>query len=101
MYIIKRIKIRIDKVHQLIRITTLIRFHNQRSFIHKILMYWFLYSINVAKKRNQMKMLYENMLTTYVSMADDIFGKNQKNNPSIQDCMFEIVDTNKYQVKHR
>ena len=46
-----------------------------------------------------MKMLYENMLTTYVSMADDIFGKNQKNNPSIQDCMFEIVDTNKYQVK--
>ena len=99
MYIIKRIKIRIDKVHQLIRITTLIRFHNQRSFIHKILMYWFLYSINVAKKRNQMKMLYENMLTTYVSMADDIFGKNQKNNPSIQDCMFEIVDTNKYQVK--
>jgi hypothetical protein len=46
-----------------------------------------------------MKMLYENMMTTYVSMADDIFGKNQKNNPSIQDFMFEIVDTNKYQVK--
>ena len=62
-------------------------------------MYWFIYSINAAKKRAQMKMLYENMLTTYVSMADDIFGKNQKNNPSIQDFMFEIVDTNKYQVK--
>ena len=99
MFIIKRIKIRMDKIRQLIRITTLIRFHNQKAFIHKILMYWFLYSINVVKKRNQMKMLYENMLTTYVSMADDIFGKNQKNNPSIQDCMFEIVDTNKYQVK--
>ena len=39
------------------------------------------------------------MLTTYMSMADDIFGKNQKNNPSIQDFMFEIVDTDKYQVK--
>ena len=99
IYILKRIKLRKDKILQLIRVTTLIRFYNQKAFIHKILMYWFLYSINVVKKRNQMKMLYENMLTTYVSMADDIFGKNQKNNPSIQDCMFEIVDTNKYQVK--
>ena len=99
MYIIKRIKIRKDKINQLIRITALIRFYNQRAFIHKILMYWFLYSINAAKKRNQMKMLYENMLTTYVSMADDIFGKAQKNNPSVQDCMFEIIDTDKYQVK--
>ena len=62
-------------------------------------MYWFIYTINAVKKRNKMKILYENMLTTYVSMADDIFGKNQKNNPSIQDFMFEIVDTNKYQVK--
>jgi hypothetical protein len=32
-------------------------------------------------------------------MADDIFGNNQTNNPSIQDYMFEIVDSNKYQVK--
>ena len=62
-------------------------------------MSWLLYSINENKKRNQMKLLYKNMLTTYVNMADDIFGKDQKNNPSIQDFMFEIVDTNKYQVK--
>ena len=97
--IIKKIKIRRKKILQLVRITTLIRFYNQKTFLHKIIMYWFIYSINAAKKRKQMKMLYENMLTTYVSMADDIFGKNQKNNPSIQDFMFEIVDTNKYQVK--
>ena len=99
MKIIKKIKIRRKKILQLVRITTLIRFYNQKTFLHKIIMYWFIYSINAAKKRKQMKMLYENMLTTYVSMADDIFGKNQKNNPSIQDFMFEIVDTNKYQVK--
>ena len=99
MKIIKKIKYRRKKILQLMRITTLIRFYNQKTFLHKIIMYWFIYAINAAKKRKQMKMLYENMLTTYVSMADDIFGKNQKNNPSIQDFMFEIVDTNKYQVK--
>ena len=46
-----------------------------------------------------MKLLYENMLTTYVSMADDMFGNNKLNNPSIQDCMFEIIDTNKFQTR--
>ena len=99
MKMLKMIKIRKNKILHLIRITTLIRFYNKRAFLHKIIMYWFIYSIDVAKKRNQMKMMYKNMLTTYVSMADDIFGKNQKNNPSIQDVMFEIVDSNKYQVK--
>ena len=99
MKIIKKLKTRKDKILQLIRISTLIKFYNQRAFLHKIIMYWFLYSINASKKRNQMKIIYKNMLTTYMSMADDFFGKNQKNNPSIQDCMFEIVDSNKYQVK--
>ena len=98
MNIIKKLKNRKDKILQLIRVSTLIKFYNQRAFLHKIIMYWFLYSINASKKRNQMKILYKNMLTTYMSMADDIFGKNQKNNPSIQDCMFEIVDSDKYQV---
>jgi hypothetical protein len=62
-------------------------------------MYWFIYSISNIKKRNKIKLLYENMLTTYVSMADDIFGNNRENNPSVQDCMFEILDSNKYQIK--
>jgi hypothetical protein len=61
-------------------------------------MYWLIYTISNNKKRNKIKLLYENMLTTYVSMADDIFGNNKANNPSIQDYMFEIVDSNKYQV---
>jgi hypothetical protein len=62
-------------------------------------MYWFIYSISNIKKRNKIKLLYENMLTTYVSMADDIFGNNRENNPSVQDYMFEILDSNKYQIK--
>lgn len=99
MKIIKKIKTRKEEIFKLIRITTLIRFYSYRTFLHKIMMSWLLYSINANKKRNQMKLLYKNMLTTYVNMADDIFGKDQKNNPSIQDFMFEIVDTNKYQVK--
>ena len=97
--ILEKIKLRRYKLLQLIRKSSLIRFYNEKTFLHKIIMYWLIYSISVTKKRSQMKMLYENMLTTYMSMADDIFGKNQKNNPSIQDFMFEIVDSDKYQVK--
>ena len=97
--ILKTIKSRRNKLLQLIRITSLIRFHNQKVFLHKIITYWLIYCISATKKRSKLKILYENMLTTYMSMADDIFGKNQKNNPSIQDFMFEIVDTDKYQVK--
>ena len=99
MKIIKKIKIRKIKIIRLIRMTRLITIFNKRKFLHYIMMYWLIYTITTIKKRNQIKILYENMLTTYVSMADDIFGKNKKNNPSIQDCMFEIIDTDKYQVK--
>lgn len=45
-----------------------------------------------------MKILYENMLTTYISIADDIFGNNNKNNPSLQHSIIEAVDSNKYQT---
>ena len=99
MKIVKKIKIRKLKIIRLIRMTRLITIFNKRKFLHYIMMSWLIYTITTVKKRNQIKMLYENMLTTYVSMADDIFGKNKKNNPSIQDCMFEIIDTDKYQVK--
>ena len=99
MKIVKKLKIRKIKIIRLIRMTRLITIFNKRKFLHYIMMYWLIYTVTTVKKRNQIKMLYENMLTTYVSMADDIFGKNKKNNPSIQDCMFEIIDTDKYQVK--
>ena len=99
MKILKKLKKRRYKLIRLIRMTRLITIFNKRKFLHYIIMYWLIYTISTVKKRNQIKMLYENMLTTYVSMADDIFGKNKKNNPSIQDCMFEIIDTDKYQIK--
>ena len=99
MKIIKKLRIRKYKIIRLIRMTRLITVFNKRKFLHYIMMYWLIYTITTIKKRNQIKMLYENMLTTYVSMADDIFGKNKKNNPSIQDCMFEIIDTDKFQIK--
>ena len=39
------------------------------------------------------------MLTTYMNMADDVFGANQKENPSVQDALYEAVDSNKFQTK--
>ena len=99
MRIIKKIKKRKMRIIILIRLTRLMLVFNRRKFLHYIIMYWFIYSISNIKKRNKIKLLYENMLTTYVSMADDIFGNNRENNPSVQDCMFEILDSNKYQIK--
>jgi hypothetical protein len=32
-------------------------------------------------------------------MADDVFGNNQKENPSVQDALFEAVETDKFQTK--
>ena len=98
MKIIKKIRKRKFRVLRLIRMTRLMTIFNKRKFLHYILMYWLIYTISNNKKRNKIKLLYENMLTTYVSMADDIFGNNKTDNPSIQDYMFEIVDSNKYQV---
>ena len=99
MKIVKILRRKRYKLIRLIRLTRLITVFNKRKYLHYIIMSWLIYTITTIKKRNQIKMLYENMLTTYVSMADDIFGKNKKNNPSIQDCMFEIIDTDKYQIK--
>ena len=39
------------------------------------------------------------MLSTYMNMADDVFGPNQKENPSVQDALYEAVDSNKFQTK--
>ena len=43
-----------------------------------------------------MKYLYENLLKTYMNLANDIFGNNQYENPSVQDAMYEAVNTNKF-----
>ena len=34
-----------------------------------------------------------------MNLADDAFGSNQKENPSVQDSLFEAVDSNKSQTK--
>ena len=44
----------------------------------------------------EMKFLYENLLKTYMNLADDIFGNNQKENPSVQDAMYEAVNSDKF-----
>ena len=99
MTIIKKLKEKRIKLMRLIKKTRLIKSFNIKKYLHYIIMSWFIYTHTNIKKRNHMKMIYENMLTTYVSLADDIFGKNKENNPSLQDCMFEIIETDKFRTK--
>ncbi len=61
--------------------------YNKRKYLHYIIMCWFILTKKMIKKRSQIKILYENMLNTYVNMADDMFGNNQIENPSVQDAM--------------
>ena len=88
--------IRIKKLYELIRITKLTTLFSRRRFIHFIILIWHIYAKNIHKKRVNMKYLYENLLKTYMSLANDIFGNNQYENPSVQDAMYEAVNTNKF-----
>ena len=88
--------IRIKKLYELIRITKLNTIFSRRRFIHFIILIWHIYAKNIHKKRVNMKYLYENLLKTYMSLANDIFGNNQYENPSVQDAMYEAVNTNKF-----
>ena len=91
-----KINIKMKKLYELIRITKLNRAFSRRRFIHYIILIWYIYAKNVHKKRVNMKFLYENLLRTYMSLAKDIFGNNQCENPSVQDAMYEVVNTNKF-----
>ena len=91
-----KINIKMKKLYELIRITKLNRAFSRRRFIHYIILIWYIYAKNVHKKRVNMKFLYENLLRTYMSLAKDIFGNNQCENPSVQDAMYEAVNTNKF-----
>ena len=88
--------IRIKKLYELIRITKLNTIFSRRRFIHFIILIWHIYAKNIHRKRVNMKYLYENLLKTYMSLANDIFGNNQYENPSVQDAMYEAVNTNKF-----
>ena len=88
------------KIFDLIRLTRINIVHSKRSYLHYILISWLLYTRNNGRKRLHVKTLYERMLTTYMNMANDVFGSNQKGNPSVQDALFEVVDSNKFQTNN-
>ena len=88
--------IRRKKIYELIRITKLNTLFSRRRFVHFIILIWHIYAKNIHKKRVNMKYLYENLLKTYMSLANDIFGNNQYENPSVQDALYEAVNSNKF-----
>ena len=90
---------RLSKIFNLIRITRFYSIYSKRKFLHFIIVAWLAYTKTINQKRSHVKTLYENMLSTYMNMADDVFGVNQKENPSVQDALYEAVDSNKFQTK--
>jgi hypothetical protein len=66
-----------------------------------MILVWYIYAKNIHRKRVNMKFLYENLLRTYMSLAKDIFGNNQFENPSVQDAMYEAVNTNKFSTSYQ
>ena len=90
---------RFSRIFNLIRITRFNTIYSKRKYLHYIIIAWLAYTKTINKKRTHVKSLYENMLTTYMNMADDVFGVNQKENPSVQDALYEAVDSNKFQTK--
>ena len=93
---VSKVNLKRKKLYELLRITKLITIFSRRRFIHFIILIWHIYAKNIHKKRVNMKYLYENLLKTYMSLANDIFGNNQMENPSVQDAMYEAVNTNKF-----
>ena len=91
---------RINKIFDLIRITRIYSTISKKKYLHFILIAWLSYVITIKKKRTNVKSLYQNMITTYMNMADDVFGNNQINNPSVQDALYEAVNTNKFRTKN-
>ena len=90
---------RFSKIFNLIRLTRFNSIYSKRKYLHYIIIAWLAYTKTINQKRSHVKTLYENMLTTYMNMADDVFGANQKENPSVQDALYEAVDSNKFQTK--
>ena len=89
------------KIYELIRITKLNKIFSRRRFIHYIILLWYIYSRNTHQKKSSLKFLYENLLRTYMTLANDIFGNNQIENPSVQDAMYEVLTSNKFISLHQ
>ena len=96
-----KINIKKRKLYELLRITKLTKAFSIRRYVHYLILVWNIYAKNVHKKRVNMKFLYENLLRTYMSLAKDIFGNNQYENPSVQDAMYEAVNTNKFSTSYQ
>ena len=96
-----KINIKKKKLYELIRITKLNKAFSRRRYIHYMILVWYIYAKNIHRKRVNMKFLYENLLRTYMSLAKDIFGNNQYENPSVQDAMYEAVNTNKFSTSYQ
>ena len=92
----RKVNLRRKKLFELIRITRLNTIFARRRYIHYVILIWLIYTRCIHKKRSNMKFLYENLLKTYMNLADDIFGNNQKENPSVQDAMYEAVNSDKF-----
>ena len=88
-----------NKIFDLIRLTRINSVLAKRRYLHYIILSWLAYTRNINRKRKHVKALYENMLNTYMHMADDVFGNNQKENPSVQDALFEAVESDKFHTK--
>ena len=89
---------RINNLLELIQITRINTLLSKQRYLHYLIIAWLAYTRNINEKRGQVKVLYENMLTTYMNVADDVFGNNQKENPSVQDALFEAVDSTKFRT---
>ena len=90
---------RINKIFDLIRITRVNSVFSRKRYIHFIIIAWLAYCRNINNKRTHVQSLYENMINTYMNVADDIFGNNQKQNPSVQDAFYEAIESTKFQTK--
>ena len=95
----KEVTERINKIFDLIRITRVNSVFSKKRYLHFLLIAWLAYTRTINQKRSHVKSLYENMITTYMNLADDVFGNNQKENPSVQDALFEAVESNKFQTQ--
>jgi hypothetical protein len=89
-----------NKIFDLIRITRINALYSKKRFVHYILLAWLIYTRNITKKKLHIKTLYESMLNTYINMTDDLFGNNQSGNPSVQDALYEAINTDKFISKN-
>ena len=100
--IIKKIKTenkRKNKIFNLIRITRINSIQAKRRYLHYILFSWLAFTKNISRKKEHIKELYENMLKNYINITDDVFGNNKKS-PSVQDSLYEVMDSDKYNIKN-